>query len=136
MFTYFIKRAREIRRFHVAVVQRRLRNVQKSVMHVQSCCFANLNLLLFCHSCCRRHRRCSRVPFVVIQKFCHYGNVTSHFSLLLGGELTSCWRLRWWRDDREPRTEGRTLTDCGDPCSSYPFFATFSVELNTMSTPF
>ena len=33
--------------FHVVVVQRRLRNVQKSVMHVQSCCFANINLLFF-----------------------------------------------------------------------------------------
>ena len=41
---------REIRHFHVVVVQRRQRNVQKSVMHVQSCCFANLNLLLFCRS--------------------------------------------------------------------------------------
>ena len=30
----------KIRTFHVAVVQRRLRNVQKIVMHVQSCCFA------------------------------------------------------------------------------------------------
>ena len=30
----------EIREFRVAVVQRRQRNVQKSVMHVQSCCFA------------------------------------------------------------------------------------------------
>ena len=49
---------REIRHFHVVVVQRRLRNVQKSVMHVQSCCFANLNLLLFCCSRCRRRRRC------------------------------------------------------------------------------
>ena len=38
---------REIRHYHVVVVQRRLKNVQKSVMHVQSCCFANLNLLLF-----------------------------------------------------------------------------------------
>ena len=28
------------RPFHVVVVQRRLRNVQKRVMHVQSCCFA------------------------------------------------------------------------------------------------
>ena len=28
---YSIKRAREIRKFHVAVLQRRLRNVQKSV---------------------------------------------------------------------------------------------------------
>ena len=44
--------------FHVVVVQRRLRNVQKSVMHVQSCFFANLNLVLFCRSRCRRRRRC------------------------------------------------------------------------------
>ena len=35
-----------------------LRNVQKSVRHVQSCCFANLNLLPFCRSRCRRRRRC------------------------------------------------------------------------------
>ena len=47
---YSIKRAREIRKFHVAVLQRRLRNVQKREMHVQSCCFANINLLLFCRS--------------------------------------------------------------------------------------
>ena len=38
VFTYFIKRAREIRKFHVVAVQRRQRNVQNSVMHVQSCC--------------------------------------------------------------------------------------------------
>ena len=43
----FIKRAHEIRKFHVAVVQPRLRNVQKSVMHVQSCCFANKPVALF-----------------------------------------------------------------------------------------
>ena len=30
---------------------------EKSVMHVQSCCFANLNLLLFYRSLCRRRRR-------------------------------------------------------------------------------
>ena len=35
MFTYSIKRAREIRKFHVVVVQRRQRNVQNSVMYVQ-----------------------------------------------------------------------------------------------------
>ena len=46
MFTSSIKR--EIRTFHVLVVQRQERNVQKIVMHVQSCCFADLNLLLFC----------------------------------------------------------------------------------------
>ena len=35
----------EIRPFHVIdiVVQRQQRNVEKNVMHVQSCCFANLN---------------------------------------------------------------------------------------------
>ena len=49
----------EIRHFHVVVVQHRLRNVQKSVMLLQSCCFVNLNQLLFCRSrCrCRRNRR-------------------------------------------------------------------------------
>ena len=84
VFTCSIKRAREIRKFHVAVVQRRLRNVQKSVIHVQSCCFAYLNLLLFCHFRCRRHRRClSSLYIVVIQKFCYHGNVTSPFSSLL-----------------------------------------------------
>ena len=40
---------REIRHFHVAFVQRRRRNEQKSVMHVQSCCCTN--------SRCR-NRRC------------------------------------------------------------------------------
>ena len=38
VLTYYIKQAHEIRKFHVAVVQRRQRNVQNSVMHVQSCC--------------------------------------------------------------------------------------------------
>ena len=45
---------REIRHFHIVVVQRRHRNVQKSVMHVHSCCFANLNQLPFCRSRWRR----------------------------------------------------------------------------------
>ena len=47
VLTYSIKPAREIRMFHVAVVKHRLRNVQKSVMHLQICCFANLNPLVF-----------------------------------------------------------------------------------------
>ena len=38
MFTSFTKR--EIRHFHLVVVQWRQRNVQKGVMYVQSCCFA------------------------------------------------------------------------------------------------
>ena len=60
VFIYSIRRARDIRNFYIAVVQRRLRNVQKSQMLVQNCCFADLNLMLFCHSRCRGHRRCLR----------------------------------------------------------------------------
>ena len=38
-------------------MQRWLRNVPKSMMHMQTCGFANLNLLLLCHSrCCHRRR--------------------------------------------------------------------------------
>ena len=37
-------------------MQRLQRNVRKNVMHVQSCCFANPNLLHFCHSRCHRRR--------------------------------------------------------------------------------
>ena len=58
---------REIRHFHVEVVQRRLRNVQKSVIHVQGCCFANPTLLVFCrsHYLCRR-----RYVSSLTYKFC------------------------------------------------------------------
>ena len=59
VLVYLIKQMREIRKFHVAVVQRRLRRTKiKSVMHAHSCCFADINLLLFCRSRCRRRRRC------------------------------------------------------------------------------
>ena len=52
VFTYSVELAR------VTVVQQQLKNVQKSVMNVQSCCFAKINLLLFCRSLCRRRRSC------------------------------------------------------------------------------
>ena len=51
VLTYSVKWASEIRKFHVAGVYQRLRNVQESVMHVKSCSFTDLNLLLFC--CCK-----------------------------------------------------------------------------------
>ena len=41
VLTYFTKGVREIKKFHVAVVQQRLRSVQKSMMHVQRCLSAN-----------------------------------------------------------------------------------------------
>ena len=45
LFTSSIKFA--IRHFHVIIVQGRQRNVQKSVMHVQSCCFAQQTYCFF-----------------------------------------------------------------------------------------
>ena len=45
---------RDFKHLHVIVVQWRQRNVQKGVMHMKSCCFANLNLLIFCRSLWRR----------------------------------------------------------------------------------
>ena len=38
---------REQRHFHVEIAQRRLRNVQKSVMHVRSCCFVQSKPIVF-----------------------------------------------------------------------------------------
>ena len=53
----------EIRQFHVVVGQRRQRNVQKSVMHVQRMLFSsvNLNQLLFCSTSRRLSRGCLKV---------------------------------------------------------------------------
>ena len=56
---------REFKHFHVAVVQQRQRNVQKSVMHVQSCCFANQPYSLFCRSRGRRRRRRRRLSSLI-----------------------------------------------------------------------
>ena len=57
VFIYSIRRARDIRNFYIAVVQRRLRNVPKSMLHVQSCCFANFNLFFFVVPVARRLHR-------------------------------------------------------------------------------
>ena len=88
LFTYSIRRAGAISKFPDAAVQWRLRNVQKSVMHVQSCCFANLNLLLFSFSL-PSPSSFLMLPSVVIQKFCFHGNVTSHFSSLFSNHRWS-----------------------------------------------
>ena len=46
-----------------------LKHVQKSVMHVQSCSFTNINLSLFCRSRCRRHRCCLSSLLLSSQKW-------------------------------------------------------------------
>ena len=45
VFKSYIKRT--VRDFHVVVVQWRQRNVEESVMHVQSCCFAYKPIAFF-----------------------------------------------------------------------------------------
>ena len=56
------------RHSHVVVMQRQLTNVQKSIMHVQSCCFANLNPLLSCRTLCRRRDHCLSTLLAPISK--------------------------------------------------------------------
>ena len=60
VFTSAIKR--EIRKVHVVIVQWRQSDVQKSVIHLQSCSFVSLILLLFCRFRCRRPRLCLIKP--------------------------------------------------------------------------
>ena len=54
LFTSPLKR--EIRHFHVEVVQKQERNVQKNVMHVQSCCLLIKSFVFFSRSRCRPRR--------------------------------------------------------------------------------
>ena len=49
-------------------MQRQLTNVQKSIMHVQSCCFANLNPLLSCRTLCRHLHHCLSTLLAPISK--------------------------------------------------------------------
>ena len=81
----------EIRHFHVAVVKLRQRNVQKSVMHVQSCCFANLNLLLFCRKRCPCRRRCLGCLFmnVINNHFCIINHIFVVLSSLPASRITA-----------------------------------------------
>ena len=70
MFTSSTKR--EIRHFHVVVVEWRQRNVQKSELHVQSCCLTNLNLLLFRRPRCRCRCRCRCLTSLTQEHNCFY----------------------------------------------------------------
>ena len=68
LLTYFVKWVHEIWKFHVVVMQRRPRNVQKSAIVKTYCFFPVLlpspaSLLKLC--------------IVAIRKFCYHGNVTS-----------------------------------------------------------
>ena len=64
-------------------MQRRQRDVQKSVLQVQSSCFANLIQLLFCRSHCHRHLR--------------RGCLTSVLVVVVVMTTTTTTRRRWRR---------------------------------------
>ena len=82
---------RDIKKFHFVVVQRWQRNVQKSVMHVQSCCFA---VLFFCRSPCRRRYLSSQMTPTVTPVLTSHANVL-RYSFLMGGYTNfSCETLR------------------------------------------
>ena len=66
-----MKRTREIRKFHVVIVLRRLRKVLALLPKP----IAFLPFLLPSPS------SLLKVPIVLIQKLCYHGNMTSHFSL-------------------------------------------------------
>ena len=108
LLTYSIKWVHEIRKFHVAVVQQWLRNVQKSLMPVQSCSFAILNLLLF--RCCKNSLLLWSKNFATIVRWRHISPLYWHgcdriesrllFEIILAGDNTSdsrdfVWSLVW-----------------------------------------
>lgn len=84
--TYSIKHAREIRKCHVAVVQ------QKSMMHVQCCCFVNINLDFYLFSLLSPSSLL-KLSIVVIQKMRCRGNVTSHSYFFSGIQPFNGYRV-------------------------------------------
>ena len=81
----------EIRHFHVVVVQWRQRNVQKRVVHVQSCCFAKSKPLLFCRSRCLSYLLFTSVPSQSTLRGCVKSSqfwFSQNYSLLRAMELT------------------------------------------------
>ena len=82
---------REFRHFHVAIVQRRQRNVSKSV---QSCCFTNLNLVLLCRSRCRRRRRCLSSLVASASSCAVLPGASRHPRLRLETELNLQWQIQ------------------------------------------
>ena len=80
VLTHSINWGHEIRKFHVAVVQQWLRNVQKRRDARAKLFFCQSKPIVFC--CLPLLLPLPKLPIDVIQKFCYHSNVTSHFSSL------------------------------------------------------
>ena len=89
LFTSSIKR--ETRRFHVVVIQKR-------VKHEQSCCFANLNILLFLPFLLPPRRRCLR-SLIIAKSMTSAANRT-----LLLATLSSSLFEHWFLLSQELRS--------------------------------
>ena len=81
MFMYSMNRAREVRKYHVAVVQRGLRNEQKVWC---TCKVVVLLLLTYCFFpvLVAVAVVIALAPYCCDKKICYHGNVTSSFSSL------------------------------------------------------
>ena len=86
----------------------------KKVVVLQSCYFANLNLLPFLSFWLRSPSSLLMLPIVVIQKFCYHSSVTSHFS------SPHDKRESW---DREENTQS-------SPWDKYVNFSKLKLEIN------
>ena len=95
MFTYSIKRAREIRKFHVVVVQRRQNKCTKYCDARAKLLFVNINILFFAVLLAVA----VVFDFVVIQKYCYHGNVTSHLSITTFYIIYGRWYLQFIRSE-------------------------------------
>ena len=98
VFMSFTKR--EIRHFHIVVMHWWQRNVQKSVVHMQSCCSANLRLLLFCRSRWCRCRRCLSSP-----KTMNFTPASEMYETVLINKLQLTWGFLYivkWNEWQKP----------------------------------
>ena len=84
------------KKFHVVVVQWRQGNVEKSVMGLDCCCFANLNLLLFWCPRCRLRLRCLVSSLIPRQWKSSKSTTEESYTISLG--LNAHYTPRRWMD--------------------------------------
>ena len=107
VFTYSIKRAHEIRKFHVTVEQQQLRNVQKACSRAKLFCLSNLLLFWLshcCHYCCCSLLLWSRNFAATMLKWCHTSPLYDLLMVFLATAillffLTVFIELNYWKGD-------------------------------------
>ena len=79
---------REIRQFHIMVVQGWQRNVEKRMMYMQNCCFANINLqcIALCRSCCCGCHHCFRFLITNSERYVFICRTSKNIAMHWKGE--------------------------------------------------